>query len=69
MLLDPGEECDCGRPDYCSNTCCNPLTCKFSSPEVKCSSGSCCDLTVNDKTSHSNTDKSFFFLLFLKIEM
>lgn len=39
--LDAGEECDCGLPRWCKNTCCNPATCKFTKGS-QCDRGSCC---------------------------
>lgn len=40
-IVEEGEECDCGGPEGCKgNTCCDPLTCKFTT-------GSQCD-DLND---------------------
>eukprot|EP00112_Aurelia_sp_Birch-Aquarium-sp1_P008167 Seg1897.4 transcript_id=Seg1897.4/GoldUCD/mRNA.D3Y31 product="Disintegrin and metalloproteinase domain-containing protein 7" protein_id=Seg1897.4/GoldUCD/D3Y31 len=39
--IDPGEECDCGQPQFCTNTCCNPHTCKLKDGK-QCSVGRCC---------------------------
>lgn len=58
MIVDPGEECDCGLPKFCKNKCCDPLTCKFSKQTVKCATGPCCDLEVSIK----NSDKVNRFL-------
>ncbi|XP_065564865.1 disintegrin and metalloproteinase domain-containing protein 28-like isoform X2 [Artemia franciscana] len=41
-VLDPGEECDCGLPEYCLNSCCDPLTCKLKGTAI-CSNGECCN--------------------------
>lgn len=48
MVVDPGEECDCGLPKLCNNTCCDPLTCKYSKKQRdSCAEGPCCDLKVS----------------------
>ena len=39
--IDPGEECDCGQPQFCINDCCNPYTCKLKDGK-QCFSGHCC---------------------------
>lgn len=44
-FVESGEDCDCGLPAVCKNTCCDPNTCKMR-PNVKCASGKCCDLTA-----------------------
>lgn len=41
-FVEPGEECDCGLPEFCDNTCCDPLTCKLRS-NATCATGECCD--------------------------
>ncbi|XP_067903609.1 disintegrin and metalloproteinase domain-containing protein 12-like [Heterodontus francisci] len=42
LFREKGEECDCGRPEECSDSCCEPSTCKLK-PSAKCSStGVCC---------------------------
>ncbi|XP_067884671.1 disintegrin and metalloproteinase domain-containing protein 12-like isoform X3 [Heterodontus francisci] len=42
LYLEKGEECDCGKPEECSDSCCEPSTCKLK-PGAKCSStGACC---------------------------
>ncbi|XP_038648856.1 disintegrin and metalloproteinase domain-containing protein 12-like [Scyliorhinus canicula] len=42
MYVEKGEDCDCGIPAVCSDSCCQPLTCKLK-PGAKCSSvGRCC---------------------------
>lgn len=45
-ILERGEECDCGSLAYCNNSCCNPLTCRFTN-NAECASGSCCNLLVS----------------------
>lgn len=42
-FVEPGEQCDCGLPDYCTNTCCNASTCMLY-PNATCATGHCCDL-------------------------
>ncbi|KAK8395223.1 hypothetical protein O3P69_006145 [Scylla paramamosain] len=42
-FVEPGEQCDCGLPDYCTNTCCNATTCMLY-PNATCATGHCCDL-------------------------
>uniref|UniRef100_A0A1I8FUI3 Peptidase M12B domain-containing protein n=2 Tax=Macrostomum lignano TaxID=282301 RepID=A0A1I8FUI3_9PLAT len=44
-VLDFGEECDCGTPRFCNNTCCDPTTCKLT-PGATCASGQCCNTTT-----------------------
>ncbi|XP_035701915.1 disintegrin and metalloproteinase domain-containing protein 12 isoform X2 [Folsomia candida] len=49
-VTEPGEECDCGLPEYCDNPCCEASTCLFAE-NATCASGSCCDtLTCSVKT-------------------
>jgi hypothetical protein len=42
-FVEKGEECDCGLPHHCNNTCCDPWTCKLRS-NATCATGECCDL-------------------------
>lgn len=42
-FVEAGEECDCGPPKFCKNTCCDPNTCKLYS-NATCATGECCDL-------------------------
>lgn len=42
-FVEPGEQCDCGLPDYCNNPCCNAATCMLYS-NATCATGHCCDL-------------------------
>ncbi|XP_049535642.1 disintegrin and metalloproteinase domain-containing protein 12-like [Anopheles darlingi] len=42
-LLEPGEQCDCGRPGQCNNACCDPSTCRLRG-NATCATGACCDL-------------------------
>lgn len=44
-FVEPDEECDCGLPGICTNTCCDPHTCKLHS-NATCATGKCCDLTT-----------------------
>ncbi|CRK98583.1 CLUMA_CG011979, isoform A [Clunio marinus] len=44
-FVESGEECDCGLPQFCNNSCCNPYTCMLYS-NATCATGSCCDLTT-----------------------
>ncbi|XP_017201328.3 disintegrin and metalloproteinase domain-containing protein 15 isoform X13 [Oryctolagus cuniculus] len=42
MFVDPGEQCDCGFPDDCTDTCCDAFTCQLR-PGAQCASdGPCC---------------------------
>ncbi|XP_040854791.1 disintegrin and metalloproteinase domain-containing protein 15 [Ochotona curzoniae] len=42
MLVDPGEQCDCGFPDDCTDPCCDSSTCQLR-PGAQCASdGPCC---------------------------
>ncbi|XP_047373750.1 disintegrin and metalloproteinase domain-containing protein 15 isoform X2 [Sciurus carolinensis] len=42
MFVDPGEQCDCGFPDDCTDPCCDYLTCQLR-PGAQCASdGPCC---------------------------
>lgn len=45
MIVEEGEECDCGSKEYCNNPCCDPVTCRMKSGAY-CASGACCDLKV-----------------------
>ncbi|KAF4523263.1 hypothetical protein B566_EDAN006886 [Ephemera danica] len=42
-FLEPGEECDCGLPEYCNNSCCNASACMLFA-NASCATGECCDL-------------------------
>lgn len=42
-FVEAGEQCDCGLPDLCNNTCCNASTCMLNS-NASCATGECCDL-------------------------
>lgn len=44
-FVEPGEQCDCGLPQICDNTCCNATTCMLYS-NASCATGECCDLKV-----------------------
>ena len=44
-FVESGEQCDCGLPEYCTNTCCNATTCMLFS-NATCATGKCCDLEV-----------------------
>nr|XP_023017141.1 zinc metalloproteinase-disintegrin-like batroxstatin-2 isoform X1 [Leptinotarsa decemlineata] len=41
-FVEPGEQCDCGLPEYCENSCCDAETCTLRS-NATCASGECCD--------------------------
>ncbi|XP_006861583.1 PREDICTED: disintegrin and metalloproteinase domain-containing protein 15 isoform X2 [Chrysochloris asiatica] len=42
MFVEPGEQCDCGFPDDCSDPCCDYFTCQLR-PGAQCASdGPCC---------------------------
>lgn len=42
MFVDPGEQCDCGFPDECTDPCCDYSTCQLR-PGAQCASdGLCC---------------------------
>ncbi|XP_048368168.1 zinc metalloproteinase-disintegrin-like ohanin [Sphaerodactylus townsendi] len=40
-FVEEGEECDCGTPEECSNSCCDATTCKLQ-PDAECGFGECC---------------------------
>ncbi|KAL9893703.1 disintegrin and metalloproteinase domain-containing protein meltrin isoform 1-T2 [Glossina fuscipes fuscipes] len=44
-FVEPGEQCDCGLPAYCENTCCDPHKCMLHG-NASCATGECCDLTT-----------------------
>lgn len=44
-FVETGEECDCGLPGFCKNTCCDPHTCKLYS-NATCATGKCCNLAT-----------------------
>ncbi|XP_021493879.1 disintegrin and metalloproteinase domain-containing protein 15 isoform X3 [Meriones unguiculatus] len=42
MFVDPGEQCDCGFPDECTDPCCDYFTCQLR-PGAQCAAdGPCC---------------------------
>uniref|UniRef100_A0A7N9CHP5 ADAM metallopeptidase domain 15 n=1 Tax=Macaca fascicularis TaxID=9541 RepID=A0A7N9CHP5_MACFA len=42
MFVEPGEQCDCGFPDDCTDPCCDSSTCQLR-PGAQCASdGPCC---------------------------
>ncbi|XP_028332756.1 zinc metalloproteinase-disintegrin-like brevilysin H2a isoform X2 [Gouania willdenowi] len=41
-LIDPGEECDCGSVEECTNSCCDAATCRLSTGS-QCAHGQCCE--------------------------
>lgn len=45
-FVEEGEQCDCGLPEHCDNTCCNATTCTLYA-NASCATGSCCDLNVS----------------------
>lgn len=44
-FVETGEECDCGLPESCKNSCCDPLKCKLRS-NAMCATGNCCDVNT-----------------------
>lgn len=44
-IIDQGEECDCGLPEFCKNPCCNATTCKLNE-KAECAHGDCCNTTT-----------------------
>ncbi|KAI4460526.1 adam a disintegrin and metalloprotease domain [Holotrichia oblita] len=44
-FVEPGEQCDCGLPEHCDNTCCNATTCLLNA-NASCATGECCDLNT-----------------------
>ncbi|XP_029791903.1 disintegrin and metalloproteinase domain-containing protein 15 isoform X2 [Suricata suricatta] len=40
-LVEPGEQCDCGFPDECTDPCCDYFTCRLR-PGARCASGGLC---------------------------
>ncbi|KAL3269603.1 hypothetical protein HHI36_008667 [Cryptolaemus montrouzieri] len=44
-FVEPGEQCDCGLPEHCDNTCCNATSCMLYS-NASCATGECCDLST-----------------------
>nr|XP_009668869.1 PREDICTED: disintegrin and metalloproteinase domain-containing protein 9-like [Struthio camelus australis] len=41
-VVDSNEECDCGKPQECTNPCCDAATCKLTSGS-QCTQGLCCE--------------------------
>ncbi|XP_019358496.1 PREDICTED: disintegrin and metalloproteinase domain-containing protein 9-like [Gavialis gangeticus] len=41
-ILDKNEECDCGKPEECTNPCCDAATCTLKSGS-QCADGLCCE--------------------------
>ncbi|ALC45519.1 Neu3, partial [Drosophila busckii] len=44
-FVEPGEQCDCGLPAHCQNSCCNADTCMLHT-NASCATGECCDLNT-----------------------
>lgn len=42
QLVEMGEDCDCGTPEECTNTCCDAKTCKIKA-HFQCALGDCCE--------------------------
>ncbi|XP_073451840.1 disintegrin and metalloproteinase domain-containing protein 12 [Aquarana catesbeiana] len=40
--VEEGEQCDCGEPEECTNSCCNASTCQLV-PGAVCAHGLCCE--------------------------
>uniref|UniRef100_UPI00358DED2F disintegrin and metalloproteinase domain-containing protein 9-like isoform X2 n=1 Tax=Myxine glutinosa TaxID=7769 RepID=UPI00358DED2F len=55
LIVDAGEECDCGSVEECKNECCDPSTCKLSARSW-CAHGECCKHCVF--MSHGETCRS-----------
>lgn len=56
-FVEPGEQCDCGLPNRCDNTCCNATTCMLYS-NATCATGECCDLKTCRPKSASTLCRS-----------
>uniref|UniRef100_H3DNF0 ADAM metallopeptidase domain 28 n=1 Tax=Tetraodon nigroviridis TaxID=99883 RepID=H3DNF0_TETNG len=41
-FVEQGEQCDCGKVQDCTNTCCNATTCRLTEGS-QCAEGDCCD--------------------------
>ncbi|MBN3309641.1 ADA19 protein, partial [Amia calva] len=41
-FVEAGEECDCGDPEECTNSCCNAKNCTLKA-EAQCAHGVCCE--------------------------
>nr|XP_027228862.1 uncharacterized protein LOC113820718 isoform X1 [Penaeus vannamei]XP_027228863.1 uncharacterized protein LOC113820718 isoform X1 [Penaeus vannamei]XP_027228864.1 uncharacterized protein LOC113820718 isoform X1 [Penaeus vannamei]XP_027228865.1 uncharacterized protein LOC113820718 isoform X1 [Penaeus vannamei] len=41
-IVEEGEQCDCGLPEFCRNRCCDAATCRLTA-NATCASGACCD--------------------------
>lgn len=52
MVIEAGEDCDCGFPGDCTESCCNPSNCKLNAG-AKCSpsQGPCCNANCNFTSS------------------
>ncbi|XP_036385903.1 disintegrin and metalloproteinase domain-containing protein 28-like [Megalops cyprinoides] len=58
-VLDPGEECDCGDEEECTDPCCHAPTCRLT-PGSQCAAGECCDnckFTPASKQCRSQRDE------------
>lgn len=44
-IVEVGEQCDCGLPENCNNSCCDSNLCKLFS-NATCGTGECCDLST-----------------------
>ncbi|XP_074051392.1 disintegrin and metalloproteinase domain-containing protein 28 isoform X2 [Macrotis lagotis] len=42
LIVELGEDCDCGSPEECTNVCCDATTCKIKS-NFQCALGECCE--------------------------
>ncbi|KAK4875058.1 hypothetical protein RN001_011480 [Aquatica leii] len=56
-FVEPGEQCDCGLPEHCDNTCCNATTCMLYS-NATCATGECCYLKTCRPKSASTLCRS-----------
>lgn len=60
-IIETGEQCDCGFPDQCTESCCDSTTCQLRSGSVcSPSMGVCCEsdcsYSLSSKTCFVSTD-------------
>eukprot|EP00795_Rhopilema_esculentum_P009200 gene9200-16874_t len=57
--IDPGEECDCGKPRYCQNPCCDAFRCRLKKTS-QCYEGGCCvDCKIQPRDTICRRSKDF----------